>query len=120
MRKHTIILSVLFYAMILLLAPFATVSAMAETDKVVTATPGDTSKELQALLDYNKNGDYNLTIKIPAGNYDLTSELRIYSNTTIIADPQAYLIKKHTKGAMIANDMKILGNIRVIPGEESR
>lgn len=92
--------------MILLLAPFATVSAMAETDKVVTATPGDTSKELQALLDYNKNGDYNLTIKIPAGNYDLTSELRIYSNTTIIADPQAYLIKKHTKGAMIANDMK--------------
>lgn len=71
----------------------------------VTAVPGYTSTDLQSLLDYNKDGNYNLTVHIPAGIYILTKELRIYSNTTILADADAKLYKNHQKGALLANDM---------------
>ncbi len=99
-----------FYGFILALSTlllfFQPMEAKAEqTDMVVTAEAGDTSAELQALLDYNKSGAYNLTVKIPEGTYLLKKELLIYSNTTIIADEEARLMKTHLKGAMIANDL---------------
>lgn len=74
-------------------------------NKTVIANPGDTSTELQVLLDYNKNGKYNLTVEIPEGSYDLNKELRIYSNTTIKADVKAQLLKKHQKGPILSNDL---------------
>lgn len=74
-------------------------------DKIVTLKANSSSVELQTLLDYNKYNDYNLTIQIPPGNYYLYKELRIYSNTTIIADSDTKLIKNHERGAMITNDL---------------
>ncbi|BCJ94482.1 hypothetical protein acsn021_20510 [Anaerocolumna cellulosilytica] len=81
------------------------VNAEALNDKSVYAVPDTTSTQLQELLDYNKYGGYDLTVYIPAGEYTLNKELRIYSNTTIIADKDAKLMKNHQKGAMIANDL---------------
>lgn len=73
--------------------------------KEVTAAPGDTSTELQNLLDFNKHGKYNLTVIIPSGEYLLNKEMRIYSNTTIQADKNAKFLKNHQRGAMLANDL---------------
>ncbi len=81
------------------------VNAVAGKDKVVTADPGDNASDLQRLLDYNKYGTFQLTVKIPAGTYVLDKELRIYSNTTIQADPDAKMLKNHLKGALLANDL---------------
>ncbi len=82
-----------------------TTAKAANTTKEVTATANCTSDEIQNLLDLNKDGNYNLIVHIPEGTYNLVKELRIYSNTSIIADPQAKLMKNHTKGAMLANDL---------------
>lgn len=83
-----------------------TVSANTELeDLTVSANAGDSWEKLQTLLDYNKDGKYNLTIQIPAGSYELKNELIIYSNTTILADPNARLNKNHQKGAILANDL---------------
>lgn len=73
--------------------------------KEVSAAPGYTSTELQSLLDYNKDGKYQLTVHIPAGKYVTTKELRIYSNTTILADKDAVIYKNHQKGSFLANDV---------------
>lgn len=105
MRKKQILQTIIIILFLLMCIPVARVKAATLPEKVLTANPGDTAAQLQALLDYNKNGDYKLTIKIPAGTYELTQELRIYSNTTIKADAGAILKKNHLKGAMIANDM---------------
>ena len=100
----------LFYGFILLISVFLlfhqTIQAKAaRKDMVVSAKAGDTSAELQKLLDYNKDETYDLTVNIPAGSYDLRNELRIYSNTTIKADPNAKLNKNHQKGSIITNDL---------------
>ncbi len=81
------------------------VKAVSGKDKVVSANPGDNAADLQRLLDFNKYGTFNLTVKIPAGSYDLNKELRIYSNTTILADPDAKLLRSHQRGALLANDL---------------
>ncbi|WMJ88975.1 right-handed parallel beta-helix repeat-containing protein [Anaerocolumna sp. MB42-C2] len=98
-----------FYGFILVTTVFLLfqkpIQAEARQNKVVSAESGDTSAELQKLLDYNKDGSYNLTINIPSGTYDLRSELTIYSNTTINADADAKLNRNHQKGALIANDL---------------
>lgn len=83
-----------------------TVNAHELIQKEVVATPGVTSTELQNLLDLNKEGSYALTIIIPAGEYTLNKELRIYSNTTIDADKNAKLLKNHQRGAMLTNDIR--------------
>ena len=82
-----------------------TTAKAAVTTKEVTATANCTSAELQNLLDLNKEGNYNLIVNIPEGTYNLDKELRIYSNTSIIADPNAKLMRNHTKGAILANDL---------------
>lgn len=82
-----------------------TTAKAAVTTKEVTATANCTSAEIQNLLDLNKEGNYNLIVNIPEGTYNLDKELRIYSNTSIIADPNAKLMRNHTKGAMLANDL---------------
>ena len=71
----------------------------------VTVPVNATAKEIQQILDYNKENGYNLTVRIPNGTYLLESELRIYSNTTIIASAGAKLMKNHQRGALLANDM---------------
>lgn len=81
------------------------VKAVEGTIRTETAEPGDNASDLQRLLDYNKYNTYQLTIKIPAGTYLLDKELRVYSNTTIIADPKARLLKNHLKGGILANDL---------------
>lgn len=73
--------------------------------KEVDAIPGDTSLEIQKLLDNNKDGKYNLVVNIPEGEYILNKELRIFSNTSIRADKNALLLKNHQRGAMLANDL---------------
>lgn len=99
--KLTIMLLLVFIAINFQLP----VNAETLNDKSVYAIPGSTSTQLQELLDYNRHGGYDLIVYIPAGNYILNKELRIYSNTTIIADKEAKLMKNHQKGAMIANDL---------------
>lgn len=81
------------------------VKAVEGTIRTETAEPGDNASDLQRLLDYNKYNTYQLTVKIPAGTYLLDKELRVYSNTTIIADPKARLLKNHLKGGILANDL---------------
>jgi hypothetical protein len=81
------------------------VSAAERTDKILTLNVNSSSTELQKLLDYNQNNQYNLTVKIPEGQYYLYKELRVYSYTTIIADDKAKFLKNHDRGAMITNDL---------------
>ena len=69
--------------------------------KTVTAVSGCTAAELQELLDENKDGEYQLTVIIPAGTYNLTKSLYVYANTTIQADANAKLVKQSGYGAMI-------------------
>lgn len=64
-----------------------------------------TASQIQELLDTNKHNEYNLTIQIPNGTYVLDRELRIYSNTTILASAGAKMMKNHQRGALLANDM---------------
>jgi parallel beta-helix repeat protein len=88
-----------------LLFPQTKAYAITRTDKTVTAHAGDTSTEIQGLLDYNKYGNYNLIVKVPAGSYELHKELRIYSHTTLLADPGAKFMKEHQRGSIITNDL---------------
>ncbi len=81
------------------------VSATEKPSKTVSLHANSTGAELQSLLDYNKANEYTLTIQIPSGQYTLNKELKIYSNTTILADANAYFIKNHEKGSMITNDL---------------
>lgn len=81
------------------------VSAAERKDRTMTLKANSSSYELQNLLDYNKDNNYNLTIHIPSGRYYLYKELRIYSNTIIIAESDTKLIKKHEKGSVITNDL---------------
>ncbi len=74
-------------------------------DLDVTIPANAAAKEIQQILDYNKDNGYNLTVHIPNGTYLLEHELRIYSNTTIVASAGAKLMKNHQRGALLANDM---------------
>lgn len=103
MTKKFLARFVLVFALFLILHPSLKVKAAEAV--TLTAKPGDTGTDLQALLNYNRYGDFNLTVKIPEGTYNLDRELIIYSNTTIIADSKAHLIKNHQKGSMITNDL---------------
>lgn len=75
--------------------------------KEVTAKAGCSSGEIQQLLDENSNGEYDLTVVIPAGTYMMTAPLFVYSNTTIRATG-AKLIKQSRYGAMI--EAKLTGD----------
>jgi len=105
MKKRIIISLIFILALLSISNNKWNISAATRIDKEVTADSGDSSTEIQKLLDYNKYGKYNLTIRIPAGTYELLRELRIFSNTTIIADSNARLMKNHLKGALLANDL---------------
>lgn len=100
-----------YYALLLLLGILCLVMNNKTTNadeliyKEVTASQGDTSTELQALLDTNKNGNYNLKVIVPAGEYILNKEIRMFSNTTLQADQNAKFIKNHQRGPMISNDL---------------
>lgn len=76
-----------------------------ETDKKVlevTAASGAQAKELQALLDSNANGAYDLlVVNILAGTYELNTTLYISSNTEIRASKEAHFQKQKVYGAML-------------------
>lgn len=93
---------------VLLFLGLVTIDAEAETSKSVTVEAGATAKEIQAALDENANGDYELTVNIPTGTYKLDKTLYVYANTTIKADSDAKLIKQSGYGAMI--ETKILND----------
>ena len=69
--------------------------------KKVTAEAGCTAADLQALLDTNKEGKYELTVNIPAGTYALTQTLYVYPNTTIAADVDAVFQQQSLYGSML-------------------
>lgn len=81
------------------------VSATVKADKTVFLQTNSTGAELQSLLDLNKSNEYILTVQVPSGQYYLNKELKIYSNTTILADSNAMFIKNHERGSMITNDL---------------
>lgn len=66
----------------------------------VSATPGCTTTQLQKLLDTNKEGG-KLTLRIPAGEYNLKKTLYVNPNTTILADSNARMIKTKRYGATL-------------------
>lgn len=91
-----------FIAMsVLLFLGLGTLDAKAETAKSVTVEAGATAREIQEALDENANGDYELTVNIPTGTYNLDRTLYVYANTTIKADSEAILIKQSGYGAMV-------------------
>lgn len=92
----------------LLFIGVGTIDAEAETSKSVTVEAGATAKDIQAALDENANGDYELTVNIPTGTYKLDRTLYVYENTTIQAASDAKLIKQSGYGAMI--EAKILND----------
>lgn len=69
-------------------------------EKEVKAKKGDSANEIQKLLDTNSNGEYNLTVVIPEGTYEMNHSLYVYPNTTIVATG-AKLVKQDKYGAMI-------------------
>lgn len=95
----------LFFCICFINISCTNVYAAERTDKIVTLEANSSSIELQKLLNFNQNNNYNLTIQVPAGQYYLYNELRIYSNTTIIAEDGANFLKNHEKGAIITNDL---------------
>lgn len=70
-------------------------------EKTVKAEAGCSTADLQALLNENAEGKYDLTVSIPAGTYKLTETLYVYPNTTIEADEEAILEKQSLYGAML-------------------
>ena len=78
----------------------------------ITVNAGCSADEIQAALDMNASGQYSkLTVKIPAGTYELNTTLYIYSNTTIEADKGAVLKKmdnhngKESYGPILENKL---------------
>ena len=68
----------------------------------VTAAPGCTDRDIQALLDLNANGQYSeLIIHFPAGEYKLYDALYVYSNTTLKAASGAHFEKQQANGALL-------------------
>ncbi len=81
---------------------FGQAKTSASATHEVSAVSGCSAKELQALLDLNKDDAYeHLIINIPAGTYQLDRTLYISSNTTIKASQQAYFEKQDIYGAML-------------------
>lgn len=91
----------------------------------VTIAPGASAKDIQAALDLNAEGQYDvLTVVIPAGTYKLDRALYVHSNTTIQADPAALLQKQSGYGALLANKIvdddggyDATGNITITGGK---
>ena len=81
--------------------PKQIVTATSLVDHEISVTAGATAAEIQALLDLNADGDYNLIVNIPAGTYELTRTLYVYPNTTINASEDAKLVKQSRYGAML-------------------
>lgn len=105
MKKKLFAALILMLPVVLFLYGQLFINTVSGKERIVTAKPGDNAADLQRLLDYNKYDTYQLTVQIPAGTYILNKELRIYSNTSIIADPKAILLKNHLKGGILANDL---------------
>lgn len=78
--------------------------AAERTELLLTAPAGADAAAIQNLLTMNKNGQYNLTVVLPAGEYHLTKGLTVYSNTTIRAEEGSYFIKEFDYTPFIAND----------------
>lgn len=71
--------------------------------KTLTATSGCRSNDIQRLLNENQFGQYDLTVEIPAGTYQLEHSLYVWPNTTIRAAADAKLVKQSGYGAIIQN-----------------
>lgn len=84
-----------------------------------TGASQDYTSELQAALD----SGVGRTVYVPAGTYHLTGILRIGSNTTLLLDPGATMLRKGSQNLMLTNDSDgTVGgwganrNIRIIGG----
>lgn len=89
MRKFRIVTFALLLALVLLVLPLG---ACAE-ERVVTAVDADS---IQKMLDINKDGK-GLTLIIPEGTYELSNGLTVYSNTKIIANENARIVRNYDK-----------------------
>lgn len=81
-------------------------------EREVTVSSSCSADEIQAALNENAYGQYSkLTVKIPAGTYNLDTTLYIYSNTTIEVADGAVLKKmdnhngKESYGPMLENKL---------------
>ena len=66
----------------------------------------DDSPAIQKALDMAKKTSGKITVRIPAGNYYLGSALTIYSNTDLVLDDQATLIRIDDSRLMLRNASK--------------
>lgn len=67
----------------------------------------DSTSAIQEALDKAKTkatGSNRVVVKIPAGEYKITQSLKIYSNTQLVLDNDATIIKCFDYGCMIYND----------------
>ncbi|MGN0633867.1 MAG: right-handed parallel beta-helix repeat-containing protein [Oscillospiraceae bacterium] len=66
----------------------------------------DSASAIQKALNIGRDqaSDTNkVVVKVPAGTYSISKGLRIYSNTQLILDPNATIIKKFSNGCMLSN-----------------
>lgn len=81
------------------------------------------SKAIQAALDAATKTERGAIVEIPDGSYRITEHLSIYSNTTLLASPNAYIYRDHG-GYLLMNgdrdeayyDYDGHGNIQIVGG----
>lgn len=90
-------MSIMFF--LLSLSGIGTVSVQAE-ERIDPATANRES--VQKCLDKAKNGP--LTVRFPAGTYKIDGTLTVFSNTTLIFDPEARITRTDPTNAIIITD----------------
>lgn len=81
------------------------------TELVLKAEQSCTAKELQELLNYNQEGQYDLTVMVPAGTYELDRQLVIYSHTKLISDKDSIYLRINEKySSLIGNQYASITN----------
>lgn len=80
------------------------IQSKAENEEVIVLEPGSTAKDIQAALSRNsQNDNIHLTVKVPAGEYNLEKGLYMYSNTTLEADKDAKFYNPNKLKVMLSS-----------------
>lgn len=100
-------ISAVFVVLFAIVFSITNISKIEAQENTITVTLQKNASyaKFQAALDKNKDGAYDrLIVKVPAGTYNLTKRLTVYSNTTIECDSSA-LIRRYYKdvGGLISN-----------------
>ena len=76
-------------------------------ERRVTVRSGASAKEIQTLLNENRNGRYHLTMSIPSGTYQMNRTLYVWPNTSIYAAPDAKFVKQSGYGALVEDRITV-------------